>query len=262
MKMSPNAIELDHLSYTYDSAGSPILDQLNLAIPRGSICAILGPNGSGKTTLLHLLLGLLKPLSGKLSLLGHSMNGSKSVLLKQMIGLVPQKETLPFELSVLEYVLLGRAPHLGIFDQPGEEDRNIARRFIESVGLQDLTHRSVPSLSGGEHQLAMVARALTQETEILLMDEPTAHLDLANTKTILQIMRSLHQNEKTIIYTTNDPNAASLAADYMVLIKQGSIVASGTTKSVFTTGTLSAVYGIDVEVMWSNERPYAVLQMD
>lgn len=256
------AIELVSLSFGYDSADPKILNGVSQGIPRSAICAVLGPNGSGKTTLLHLILGMLKPGSGKILIAGKSIGKYERGRLKQVLGLVPQKESIPFELNVLEYVLLGRAPHLGIFDHPSEADRTIAMESIQAVGMQHLILRTVPSLSGGENQLAMVARALTQETDILLMDEPTAHLDLANTRKILQIMRMLIGKGKTVLYTTNDPNAASFAADYVILFKQGSVIASGKLKTVFTSENLSEVYGIGVDVLWSNGRPFAMLKAD
>jgi iron complex transport system ATP-binding protein len=262
MSSTPFSVELKSVDFGYDSRESLILKAVNLGIPENSVCAILGPNGSGKTTMLHLILGMLKPDKGHLFICGQCMNEYLRGSLKQKIGLVPQKESIPFDLNILEYVLLGRAPHLGIFHHPGESDRAIAVESLKAVGLDHMMGRSVPSLSGGESQLAMVARSLTQETDILLMDEPTAHLDLANTRKILQIMRMLLNSGKTVIYTTNDPNAASFAADYIVLFKTGSIVASGDLKTVFTSENLSAVYGIDVDVLWSNGRPYAMMKMD
>jgi iron complex transport system ATP-binding protein len=258
MMTRDSAIAISGLSFRYDRSGSAVLDHLDLRIPPESICAILGPNGSGKTTLLHLLLGLLMPNSGRITYADGAGPCQKQYDLKRLIGFVPQKETIPFDLSLLEYVVLGRAPHLGLFQLPGEEDRRIALSSLKTVGLDHLAARKVPSLSGGENQLAMVARALTQETRILLLDEPTAHLDIANTKKIQNLMQRLVREGKTVVFTTNEPNTASACADYAVLLKKGRLEAAGPIGEVITADHLSTVYGIDVQVIPIKNRPFVV----
>ena len=253
------AVMFDSVRFGYETGSTPVLDGINLDIPARHICAILGPNGSGKTTMLHTILGLLHPNTGDMHLLGHQMWAKSHVRLKRIVALVPQKESVPFDINLMEYVLLGRAPHLGVFQRPSKRDRRIAWDALDTVGMQHMADRTVPSLSGGESQLAMVARALTQQTEILLMDEPTSHLDLANTKVILQIMQRLVKQGKTVIYTTNDPNAAGAAADHVVMIRNGHVACAGEMKVVFTSENLTHVYGVDVEVFWKNSTPYIMI---
>jgi iron complex transport system ATP-binding protein len=143
-------IYLEDLRFHYDNEAPLVLQDLSLAIPKGSVTAILGPNGFGKTTLLHILLGSLKPMQGVISLDGKPQNSYSRKAMSQLIGLVPQDEDVPFEFSVLEYVVLGRAPYLGWLDSPKEVDYTMAEASTAEVGIEHLAQRTVPSLSGGE----------------------------------------------------------------------------------------------------------------
>jgi iron complex transport system ATP-binding protein len=252
-------IRVQDLSFTYERALRPALDRISLEIPPGTITAILGPNGSGKTTLLHLLLGILSPTQGTILMAGQPRGEYTRRMLSRMVGLVPQDENIPFELDVLEYVLLGRAPYLGLMEKPGRDDEEAALAVLEATGLTPLIQRTVPSLSGGERQLVTVARALAQEPRILLLDEPTSHLDLRNTRRILQIARELAGRGVTIVFTTHDPNAAAASADRVVLLRQGQVVAAGAVREVLTSETLTATYEMPVEVIQVGERPVVLV---
>ncbi len=249
-------ISAESLDFGYGR--EPFMAGLSLAIPEGSICAVLGPNGSGKTTLLLLFLGLLLPKSGSVSVAGIDTAAGRERL-KRSIGLVPQDESIPFALSVFEYVLLGRAPHLGLLQQPGTEDRAVAMAALEQVGIPHLKDRPVTALSGGERQLSTVARVIVQDPRILLMDEPTSHLDLANTRRILAMMRLLKGSGKTVVFSTHDPNAATAVADQVVLLHRGAVVSVGRPQEVMTEKTLSAVYGVPVEVRSVDGRPWVMV---
>jgi iron complex transport system ATP-binding protein len=178
--------------------------------------------------------------------------------LSRLLGLVPQDEHVAFELSVLEYVLLGRAPYLDLLDRPSSNDRLLSHESLVTAGIEALGGRPVPSLSGGEHQLATVARALAQQTTILLLDEPTSHLDLANARRILHVLRSLKEAGKTIVLTTHDPNAAAAIEDYVILLRAGKVLSAGPASVVLTAGNLSATYGVDVEVFEIKGRPWVL----
>ena len=184
-------ISIRNLHYSYDNSAGPALDSLSLEIPAASVTAVLGPNGSGKTTLLLILLGMLPVQQGTILFDGTPRTNGHDGTLSGLIGLVPQQEFVPFEFSVLEYVLLGRAPHLGFLQTPDDEDYEIARHSVDLAGIGALEDRPISSLSGGERQLAMIARALAQKARVLLLDEPTSHLDLANTARILQMVKAL-----------------------------------------------------------------------
>jgi iron complex transport system ATP-binding protein len=249
------AIATQDLDFSYPGSANPIFSNLSISLPSGAVTAILGPNGSGKTTLLDLFLGLLTPTAGTVAIHGKARTTYSPKDLKRIIGLVPQNESIPFDLSLLEYVLLGRAPFLGLLQTPGPRDRSAALTAIDQVGLAHLQHRPVPHMSGGERQLASVARALTQESQILLMDEPTSHLDLANARRILNLMSRIKRHGRTVLFTTHDPNAAAAAADHVVLLKQGCLLAAGGVAETLTTELLSATYDQPIEVVRTHLGP-------
>jgi iron complex transport system ATP-binding protein len=241
-------MSLSHLSVRYNGAGQAVLRDLSLEVPAGAITAILGPNGSGKTTLLRLLLGVLHPQQGTIVLAGRPQGSFSRRELSRLVGLVPQDEHIPFDFSILEYVLMGRAPYLGPLEMPGEDDCQVALAALDTAGLVHLQDRPLPTLSGGERQLATVARALAQKPRILLLDEPTAHLDLGNKGRVLEVMRALAAEGVTQVFTTHDPNLAESAAGFAVLMRHGQILDTGPTEAVLTQEKLSATYGVLVQV--------------
>ena len=249
------AISVQKVCFRYRPQNPLVLDRISIDIPAGAITALLGPNGSGKSTLLNLLLGLLAPEEGRILLFGRPSNEYKRRETSQIIGLVPQDEYVNFELSVLEYVLLGRAPFLDLLGMPQLEDRRLAHEAIVAAGIASLENRPVPNLSVGERQLATIARALTQEPAIMLLDEPTSHLDLSNARRILHVLHLLKQSGKTIILTTHDPNAAAAIADYVILLRSGQVLASGPTATVLSSTHLSSTYGVEVDVLQVRDRP-------
>jgi iron complex transport system ATP-binding protein len=256
--VSAPALAVRHVSFAYAPGGPEVLSDVSLEAAAGSITAVLGSNGSGKTTLLRLALGLLRPTRGTIEVDGQPQHGYSRRELSRRVGLVPQSESVAFELSVLEFALMGRAPHLGLFELPGEADRTLALEAIERVGLSALAHRAVPTLSGGEAQLATIARALVQQAAIMLSDEPTSHLDPANTRRVLEVLRMLGGEGRTVVFTTHDPNLAAAIADHVVLLKDGRVLAAAPTFEVLTTERLSATYGMEVEVVQLRGRPLVV----
>ncbi len=240
-------ISLKDVSFGYGAEKA--LSDLSLEIPAGQITAILGPNGSGKTTLLHLMLGLLIPQTGQVWLDGQPQAHYTRRAMCQFIGLVPQLEYLPFNFSVLEYVLLGRTPHLGMLELPGERDYQTALSMLDMLGLTHLQARLVTELSGGERQMVILARSLSQQTRILLLDEPTSHLDLSNKGRILQVLHDLAEQGITVVFTTHDPEAVALIAHQLILMRGGQVQASGTVAQTLTTENLTATYGVPVQVI-------------
>ena len=257
---APNtlSVSLSDLRFGYDKKLPTVLHGLSLDIPRGTITAIVGPNGAGKTTLLHIILGLLAPQRGTIVIHGKPQTSYSRRQMSRLIGLVPQSEYIPFDFSVLEFVLLGRAPYLGPLEMPGEADRQIAFEALRSIGLEHLQDRPAPSLSGGERQLAMVARALAQKPRVLLLDEPTSHLDLSNRDRILNVLRALARDGVTIIFTTHDPNLVAAMADSVVLMRQGALLSAGPIATTLTAKHLSATYGLPVEVVNLHGRPFII----
>jgi len=253
-------LSLENIHFRYYPDDPNVLSNLSLEIPAGKVTAILGPNGTGKTTLLHILLGLLKPIKGVVKVSGKSHKHYSRRELSQMIGLVPQFESIPFNFSVFEYVLLGRSPYLKPLQLPGSEDVRITEEALLAAGIDHLRNKPVNEISGGERQLVHISRVLTQQTQILLLDEPTAHLDLENQNRILILLRQMSSRGNTAVLTTHDPNAAIFAADYFVLMNRGKIAAQGNLDEVITAKNLSMIYRIPIRVEQTNG--YTMVVMD
>lgn len=244
------------VTFGYDSR--PILQDVTFSLRPGRIAAILGPNGVGKTTLLLLTLGWLQPWRGEI-LLGDVPVRALSVRARgRRMALVPQSEHTPFDYTVLEYLLLGRAPHLPPLAMPSERDVEIVRGALQQVGLAHLAGRPVPTLSGGERQLMLIARALGQLTNnefhipsesLLLLDEPTAHLDLRNKARIIEMLRHLRQAGVTILMTNHEPDVVLAVADDVLLMEAGHPPQFGALDEVFTAEALSRVYGLPVRLV-------------
>jgi iron complex transport system ATP-binding protein len=246
---SMELVKLDNISFGYSGSTNLVLRNFFLGIQSGTVTAILGPNGAGKTTLLHLVLGWLQPKEGILWLDCHPLKSYSRREMGHWMALVPQNEHIPFEFSLLEFVLLGRAPYLPALAMPGEEDYQIAEEALEKVGLIDLKDRSILSLSGGERQLVLMARALVQQPRLLLLDEPTSHLDLNNKERLIRLLRELYAQGVAILFTTHEPEVASALATHLVLIQKGLVLTTGELNAVFTTENLTQLYQLPVEVV-------------
>lgn len=247
--MSTAIISLEHITYSYDGDHRDVLNDLNLKINDGSVTAILGPNGAGKSTLLHVILGWLQPTGGQIKLQDRPLHTYSRREAGQMMALVPQIEHMPFDYSILEYVLLGRTPYLHPLESPRANDLAAAHNALEIAGLHEMENRTVTSLSGGERQLVLLARALTQQPHIILLDEPTSHLDLANKARLIRILRELYKAGSTIILTTHEPEAAVAVASDIVLMRSGQILTSGSSEQVFTAENLTRAYGVPVRII-------------
>jgi len=241
-------LKFEQITFAYPAAKNPVMRDFNLEINSGTVTAVLGPNGAGKTTFLHLALGWLKPLSGQIFLAQRNLTGFTRRDLGHWMRLVPQSEHISFEFSLLEFVLLGRAPHLSPLAMPGEEDIEIALSALRQVGMADLYGRSMLGLSGGELQLVLVARALAQQPRLLFLDEPTSHLDLANKGRLVHLLRDLSAQGVTILFTTHEPEVASAFASHLVLVKKGQVIKTGKLEEVFTSQNLTDLYQLPVTV--------------
>ncbi len=246
--MTRPILRFSEVSFSYPQEQRLVLPGFSLDIPEGSITAVLGPNGAGKTTMLYLALGWLKPQAGSVQLNERYLKDYSRRELGQWIGLVPQTEHIAFDFSLVEYVLLGRAPYLNALEMPGEEDLRIAMQALDRVGLGNLKQRSVLNLSGGERQLLLTARALAQQPHILLMDEPSSHLDLGNKVRLMNLIRELSEQKVSILLTTHEPELASAIATHLVLMRDGKIQDTGLIKDVMTSAKLSDLYGVPINV--------------
>jgi iron complex transport system ATP-binding protein len=245
-----------HYSYTPEQ---PTLRGISLTVCAGTVLYLLGRNGCGKTTLMSCLSGILKPQRGSIRLCGRNLHSYTPAERARQIGLIPQLHTPAFNYSVREMVLMGRAPHLGLFAAPSRADYEIAEAALESVGLADYRERPYTQLSGGERQLVLIARGLAQQCRILLLDEPDAHLDLNNQQRVMERVVRLAANGLAFIITSHVPNNALHYADRVLLMKRGAALAHGAPADILTEQLLSAAYELPIDVIRDGELPRAIL---
>jgi len=239
-------IEARALGYGYPDR--PVGRDLGLELAAGDVLCVLGPNGGGKTTLFRTLLGLLPAQAGTVLLEGQALAAMPRGAIARRLGYVPQGHAAQFAFTVSEAVLMGRTAHVGLFAAPGAADREAAERAIRTLGIGELAARAVTELSGGERQLAMIARALAQGARALVLDEPTASLDFGNQVRVLREIRRLAAEGYAIVFSTHDPGQAFLAASRVLLLAQGGALRQGTPAEVITAENLRAVYGVEVRV--------------
>jgi iron complex transport system ATP-binding protein len=230
-----------------------ILKGVSFTIPEGRMATILGPNGSGKTTLFKCISGLWHPREGVIRYGKRDITRLSSVARAGLIAVVPQEHEPPFPYTVADIVLMGRASHVALFSAPSAKDVLAADTAMEQIGIGHLRHRPYTKISGGERQLVLVARALAQETPVLILDEPTSHLDFRNQILILSKVRNIARNQGlTILMTLHDPNLAMRFSDHVVMIAGGSVLAQGHPAQVLTPFNLKRMYNMDVSVIQHN----------
>ncbi|HET7491676.1 MAG TPA: ABC transporter ATP-binding protein [Bradyrhizobium sp.] len=220
---------------------------LDVALKTGEVLALLGPNGSGKTTLLKTLLGLLPSKGGEVLLGGRPLANYNARDRARRIAYVPQSHAPTFAFTVETMVLMGRTAHGTIFSRPSLADRAIAARMLERFGIAHLADRPYTNISGGERQLTLLARALAQEPQFVVLDEPTASLDFSNQGRVIREIRALCASSHGVLFTTHDPNHAMRAADRAFLLRQGERIADGEVHSVLERRQLEALYGAKVK---------------
>ncbi|MEE8480718.1 MAG: ABC transporter ATP-binding protein [Desulfobacterales bacterium] len=239
MNMAVNVI---NLSYSYGSR--PVLKNLTFSVPKSDFFIIIGPNGSGKTTLMKVISGILKPQKGRLEILNRSIDRYNLKALARTIAFVPQMVTVDFPFTVIEMVLMGRSPYLGMLGLEHEKDLEIAKQAIAFTGVEHLTHRKLDQLSGGEQQRVFIARAICQEPDVILLDEPTASLDLAHQVRVMDLMEKLKAEKGvTVVMVSHDVNLAAMYGDQLLLLSNGQVVCQGLPDEVLTFQTLEEAYG-------------------
>lgn len=225
--------------------GKRVISQdLNLSLPAGEVLCLLGANGAGKTTLLRTLLGIMPPLAGEVRVAGQPVSAWSRRAFAQHVGYVPQAQSGVFPFSVGEVVLMGRAARIGRFATPGRDDRRRAHEALASLGIDHLHDRDYTRISGGERQLALIARALVQEPVLLVMDEPTAALDFGNQIRVLTHIEALRARGMTVLMTTHQPEHALRVASRIALLGEGRLLACGPPRETATPRALADLYRV------------------
>jgi ABC-type cobalamin/Fe3+-siderophores transport system ATPase subunit len=246
--MTPQ-LDARDVSFAYDRTTRVVIDGVCLSVARGAIVGLLGPNGSGKTTLLRLLSGTLVPDSGYVALDGQPIATLSRRELARRVAVVPQETHSAFDFSALEIVLMGRYPHLGAFELEGADDLAIAREAMAATGTSALEDRRFAALSGGEKQRVVIAGALAQASDVLLLDEPTASLDLGYQFDVAAVLARLNRDRNvTMVVSTHDLNLAATLCTELVLLKAGRVIATGPTPDVLTAAHVRALYGVEADV--------------
>lgn len=242
-------VEVTNAGFSYNGTRK-VFESIEFSLGEGEILSILGPNGCGKTTLLRCINGLLKLEKGEVRIERESVRSLERSDIGKKVGYVPQTHELTFPYTVLEMVLMGRAPHLGLFSSPSRKDVKIAEEAIETLGISHLINRPYPNISGGEAQLVLIARALAAQPKALLLDEPTSHLDFKNQIVILNMLDKLAK-EKNIatIMTTHFPNHALSISDKALLMGNGKDALVGDTEDVLTERNLREIFEMDVAII-------------
>jgi len=247
-------LQASDISFSYPrrrATAQRVLDGVFLEVQRGTVVGLLGPNGSGKTTLLRIIAGILRPQSGRVLIEGHPIEQLTRREMARRVAIVPQETHSTFDFSVIEMVLMGRYPHLGTFELEGASDQAIAHEALAATGTSALALRPFATLSGGEKQRVVIASALAQASDMLLLDEPTAALDLGYQLEITALLRRLNADRgTTMIVSTHDLNLAAALCERVVLLKHGRAIAHGTTEATLTAANVRLLYGVDADVQF------------
>ena len=252
-------IKIDKLNFSYGSR--KILQGIELELKEKKLTGILGPNGCGKSTLLKNILGYLKSESGEIFIDGKNSNEISQKEKAKLLSLVPQKSQLVSAMDVEEFVLMGRLPHLkNSWDGYSKSDRELAHKYLSELDLEKFLKRKAPTLSGGEFQRVLLARALTQQTKIILLDEPTSALDLNHALDLMKkVKENVIKNGLTAIAVLHDLNLAAMFCDELVMLKDGKVYAQGSPKETLTVDNLKAIYDLDCSICYTEKDiPYII----
>lgn len=230
-------------------SGREIVHGATFDVQRGEFVCILGANGCGKSTTLKTILGLIEPMSGSIEMDGKSTVRMREPERARLFAYIPQTHTPPFPYAVRDVVMLGRTPYIGRLSLASAQDERVVDEAMERMGVAELALRPYTQLSGGQQQLVLIARALAQQPDLLVMDEPTASLDFGNQQLVLHQMRTLAHDGTSVLMVTHDPDHATLCADRVVVMENGEVIAQGAPLDVMDTACMRRIYKAEVEMV-------------
>jgi iron complex transport system ATP-binding protein len=252
-------IAADGLSFSY-AGDAPLLEGISFSLSPGDVLTLIGPNGSGKSTLLDCLCGILPIRAGSVSINGEDCSSFSAAELARRVGYVPQTHTQAFDFPVRDYVVMGRAPHLGLFQTPGRREYEIADATLESLGIAHLAGKLYSRISGGERQQVRIARVLAQTPDVILLDEPTNHLDYGNQIKILKLVADLSERGITVVLTTHMPEHPILLGGAVGILDGRGGFSMGGTAEILSESALRDIYRVDLRLVYIEElgRPACV----
>ena len=252
MVVNAPLFEAKNISFSYGD--EEIFLDISFSIEKGDVLCVLGPNGTGKTTMIKCLNGLHEINEGEILINGENIKKMSFSEISRVIGYIPQNHIPSFPFKVLDVVLMGRAPYLNLTDSPRKEDKEIAINSLKTLGIYDLKDKEYTNLSGGERQLVFLARVLCQQPDILILDEPTSHLDFGNQIKLLEIIDKLSESGLSIIMSSHFPDHAFLSSTKVAIMKDKRFIDFGSPEDVVTEENLRKAYSIDVKLMELNNK--------
>lgn len=255
MELNP-IITVNNLHFSYPTRS--VLNGIDFSLQKGEIVSLLGPNGCGKSTLIRLILKLITAAQGEIWLRGKTIHRYSHRDIAKHIAYIPQYHNVPFNYSVLEMVMMGRVAKHGFFASASQHDREMAMESLQRIGMDDLAQRPFGQLSGGQKQMVLIARALTQEVDTFLMDEPVSGLDYGNQIRLLELISNLAHQGYTFLKTTHYPDHALMVSSRVVVMNGGKIIADGHPSAVITSAMIQEVYGIGADLIHHNERTWCI----
>lgn len=253
-------IELHDISCGY-TKDDPVVSDVSFGLDAGEVCCVLGPNGCGKSTLFKTMLGQLEPLGGTIVLDGNDITSLSAAEISHLLAYVPQHHQPPFPYTVEDAVLVGRASRMGISSKPSADDWAAVDEAIELMALEQYRDTAYTTLSGGELQRVIIARALAQQPKVLVLDEPTAALDFANAQNVIDIVRLLAREGYAIIMATHSPDHAFMARSKVALFGEGHMLAFGDATSVVTEEALEKAYGVQVDIIGFEQEDGSIMRL-
>jgi len=243
-------VEVNNAVFSYPTGTRKVLDGCCLTIEPGELVSILGPNGAGKSTMLNCACGLLVPQEGQVLLNGKDIKKMDQKAIAKVIGYVQQNQRAAFAYSVFNYVLMGRASSVGLFQRPSKKDEDMTMEVLESMGIAHLSDSSITEISGGERQQAAIARAIVQNPQVVFFDEPTAHLDYGNQINTLRLIASLQDKGFAVIMTTHNPDHCMMLGGNVAILDRQGFLETGTVEEILTEERLKRVYNTELRLSY------------